>query len=84
MIVGALCIRDEKILMAKRNIHPRKGLWTLPAGFMENAETLQAGALRETMEETGSEAKVIMPYTCLLYTSPSPRDGLLSRMPSSA
>ena len=63
MIVGALCIRDEKILMAKRNIHPRKGLWTLPAGFMENAETLQAGALRETMEETGSEAKVIMPYT---------------------
>jgi ADP-ribose pyrophosphatase YjhB (NUDIX family) len=63
MIVGALCIRDEKILMAKRNIHPRKGLWTLPAGFMENAETLQAGALRETIEETGSEAKVIMPYT---------------------
>ena len=63
MIVGALCIRNEKILMAKRNIHPRKGLWTLPAGFMENAETLQAGALRETMEETGSEAKVIMPYT---------------------
>ena len=63
MIVGALCIRDGKILMAKRNIHPRKGLWTLPAGFMENAETLEAGALRETMEETGSEAKAIMPYT---------------------
>ena len=63
MIVGALCIRDNKILMAKRNIHPRKGLWTLPAGFMENAETLEAGALRETMEETGSEAKAIMPYT---------------------
>jgi|TARA_B100000768_G_scaffold180286_1_gene199820 ADP-ribose pyrophosphatase YjhB (NUDIX family) len=63
MIVGALCIRDGKILMAKRNIHPRKGLWTLPAGFMENAETLKVGALRETMEETMSEAKVIMPYT---------------------
>ena len=47
--------------MAKRNIHPRKGLWTLPAGFMENGETLEAGALRETMEETGSEAKAIMP-----------------------
>ena len=39
--------------MAKRNINPRKGLWTLPAGFMENAETLQDGALRETFEETG-------------------------------
>ena len=49
--------------MAKRNINPRKGLWTLPAGFMENAETLQDGALRETFEETGSKAKVKMPYT---------------------
>ena len=49
--------------MAKRNINPRKGLWTLPAGFMENAETLQDGALRETIEETGSKAKITMPYT---------------------
>ena len=49
--------------MAKRNIQPRKGLWTLPAGFMENAETLQQGAIRETFEETGSYAKVIQPYT---------------------
>ena len=49
--------------MAKRNINPRKGLWTLPAGFMENAETLQDGALRETFEETGSKAEVVMPYT---------------------
>ena len=63
IVVGALCLRNESILMAKRNINPRKGLWTLPAGFMENAETLEAGALRETMEETGSEAKAIMPYT---------------------
>ncbi|RCL44021.1 MAG: NUDIX hydrolase [SAR86 cluster bacterium] len=63
MVVGALCIRDNKILMAKRNIHPRKGFWTLPAGFMENAETVSTGALRETLEETGSKAKIIMPYT---------------------
>ena len=62
VVVGALCIRNDKILMAKRNINPRKGLWTLPAGFMENAETLQDGALRETFEETGSKAKVKMPY----------------------
>ena len=62
-VVGALCLRNEKILMAKRNIDPRKGLWTLPAGFMENAETLQDGALRETFEETGSKAEIIMPYT---------------------
>ena len=63
MVVGALCVRNEKILMAKRNIHPRKGLWTLPAGFMENAETLQTGAARETFEETGSKAKILQPYT---------------------
>ena len=62
-VVGALCIRDNKILMAKRDINPRKGLWTLPAGFMENAETLQEGAIRETFEETGSKAEIIMPYT---------------------
>ena len=63
MVVGALCIRHNKILMAKRNINPRKGLWTLPAGFMENAETLEEGALRETFEETCSKAEAIMPYT---------------------
>jgi ADP-ribose pyrophosphatase YjhB (NUDIX family) len=63
MVVGALCVRDNKVLMAKRNIHPRKGFWTLPAGFMENAETVQKGALRETKEETGSDAKINMPYT---------------------
>ena len=77
--------------MAKRDINPRKGLWTLPAGFMENAETLQEGAIRETFEETGSKAKIKMaysmfslPHICLLYTSPSPRDLSTSRMPSSA
>ena len=63
LVVGALCIRDNKILMAKRNINPRIGLWTLPAGFMENAETLQDGALRETFEETCSEAEIIKPYS---------------------
>ena len=63
IVVGALCLRNESILMAKRNINPRKGLWTLPAGFMENAETLQEGAIRETFEETGSKAEIIMPYT---------------------
>ena len=63
MVVGALCTRHDKILMAKRNINPRKGLWTLPAGFMENAETLEEGALRETFEETCSKAEAIMPYT---------------------
>ena len=53
LVVGALCIRDNKILMAKRNINPRIGLWTLPGGFMENGETLLEGAQREAYEEVG-------------------------------
>ena len=63
VVVGALCIRNDKILMAKRNINTRIYLWTLPAGFMENAETLQDGAIRETFEETCSEAEIIKPYS---------------------
>ena len=69
MVVGALCIRNKKILMAKRNINPRKGLWTLPAGFMENAETLQDGALRETIEETISIAENEAASTSIDWTS---------------
>jgi ADP-ribose pyrophosphatase YjhB (NUDIX family) len=42
------------VLLCKRNIEPRKGLWTLPAGFMELGETSAAGALRETVEEAGA------------------------------
>ena len=65
-VVGALCIRDNKILMAKRDINPRKGLWTLPAGFMENAETLQEGAIRETFEETVQRQKLKWHIQCLV------------------
>ena len=50
VVVGALSVHDNKILMAKRNIFPRKDKWTLPAGFLENGETLQEGAIRETQE----------------------------------
>ena len=57
LIVGTICIKDEHVLLCKRNIEPRFGRWTLPAGFMENAETLQEGALRETKEETGIVVK---------------------------
>ena len=39
------------MLLCKRAIEPRYGLWTLPAGFLENGETIVAGALRETLEE---------------------------------
>ncbi len=44
----------EQVLLCKRNIEPRKGKWTLPAGFMEMGETTAEGAARETDEEAGA------------------------------
>jgi len=54
-VVGTLPIWGEKVLLCKRNIEPRLGKWTLPAGFLEMGETLQEGASRETVEEAGAE-----------------------------
>jgi len=51
LIVGSLPVYGERILLCRRAIEPRKGFWTLPAGFMENGETTLAGAQRETWEE---------------------------------
>jgi ADP-ribose pyrophosphatase YjhB (NUDIX family) len=45
----------EQVLLCKRNIEPRFGKWTLPAGFMELGETTAEGALRETDEESGAQ-----------------------------
>ena len=45
----------DQVLLCKRNIEPRKGKWTLPAGFMELNETTKDGAARETVEEAGAE-----------------------------
>ena len=51
IVVGCLPEWQEQVLLCKRAIEPRYGLWTLPAGFLENGETLIDGALRETLEE---------------------------------
>ena len=51
VIAGTLPIWGDQVLLCKRAIEPRRGLWTLPAGFMENGETTGEGALRETWEE---------------------------------
>lgn len=50
-VVGCLLTHDEKVLLCKRAIEPRKGYWTLPAGFMEMGETSRDGAAREAFEE---------------------------------
>jgi ADP-ribose pyrophosphatase YjhB (NUDIX family) len=51
IIAGTIPVFDSKVLLCKRAIEPRLGYWTLPAGFMENGETTQQAALRETYEE---------------------------------
>lgn len=54
-VVGTLPTWGDQVLLCRRAIEPRKGLWTLPAGFMENDESTWQGALRETMEEANAE-----------------------------
>jgi ADP-ribose pyrophosphatase YjhB (NUDIX family) len=54
VIVGTVPALGSQVLMCRRAIEPRKGLWTLPAGFMELGESTQDGALRETIEEAGA------------------------------
>lgn len=58
-IVGALVSNENgEVLLCKRAIEPRLGLWTLPAGFMEGGETLEQGAARETYEEACAEIEI--------------------------
>ena len=51
VVVGSVVLADGRVLMCRRAIEPRKGFWTLPAGYMELGETLEEGAAREALEE---------------------------------
>ena len=58
-VVGTLpVLADGRVLLCKRNIEPRFGKWTLPAGFMELNETTAEGAARETDEEAGAQIEM--------------------------
>jgi ADP-ribose pyrophosphatase YjhB (NUDIX family) len=65
VVVGCLPVWNERVLLCKRAIEPRHGLWTLPAGFLENGETLFAGAARETVEEAHARVEVGPLYTMI-------------------
>lgn len=58
LIVGSIPEWQGKILLCRRAIEPRYGLWTLPAGFMENGETTAEAALRETLEEANARVTI--------------------------
>ncbi len=69
LIVGAIPEwKDGRILLCRRAIEPKHGLWTLPAGFMENSETTQEGAARETLEEANARVEIGELYA--LYNLP--------------
>ncbi len=59
MVVGCLPFYGDKILLCRRAIEPRQGFWGLPAGYLEMGETLEGGALRETVEESGAQVEIV-------------------------
>jgi ADP-ribose pyrophosphatase YjhB (NUDIX family) len=68
IVVGCLPTLGDRILLCKRAIEPRYGLWTLPAGFMENNESAAEGAAREAMEEANAKVEIEDLYT--VYSIP--------------
>jgi ADP-ribose pyrophosphatase YjhB (NUDIX family) len=62
IVTGCIPEWGDKILLCKRAIEPRKGLWTLPAGFMENKETSSEAAVRETWEEANAKVETVGLY----------------------
>ncbi len=58
-VVGTVPVADDgRVLLCRRAIEPRRGFWTLPAGFMELGETVAQGAARETAEEAGAQIEL--------------------------
>ncbi len=69
IVVGSVCTLDDKFLLCRRAIEPRSGYWTIPAGYLEERETPEAGAEREAMEE----ALASIDIDCLLGVYAIPR-----------
>ena len=65
LVVGAIPEYQGKLLLCRRAIEPRYGYWTLPAGFMENDETVGQAAMRETLEEAGARIELTAPFSMI-------------------
>jgi ADP-ribose pyrophosphatase YjhB (NUDIX family) len=63
IVCGCLITYEDKILLGKREIEPRKGKWNVPAGFMENGETIKEGAAREVREEVRAKVEIQQLHT---------------------
>lgn len=68
MVIGSIPEWEDKILLCRRAIEPRYGLWTLPGGFMENGESTTQAAIRETLEE--ANARVALGDLYSMYSLP--------------
>ena len=68
IIVGCIPEWEGQVLLCRRAIEPRSGLWTVPAGFMENGETTEQGARRETLEEANARVDELALFS--LYNLP--------------
>ena len=68
IVVGSVATWDGRILLCRRAIEPRKGYWTLPAGYLELHETAAEGALREAWEE--ARAKLHLDQLLAVYSIP--------------
>ncbi len=66
VVVGAVVVSGDRYLLCRRAIAPRKGYWTLPAGYMELNESPEAGAMREAWEE--AFAKIEIDHLLAIYT----------------
>jgi ADP-ribose pyrophosphatase YjhB (NUDIX family) len=65
LVVGTIPEWEGRLLLCRRAIEPRYGYWTLPAGFMENAESTGEAALRETLEEAGASIELLEPFSMI-------------------
>src|SRR6202021_1852757 len=93
LVVGCVPEHEGRILLCRRAIEPRRGFWTVPAGFMENGETLQQAAARECKEEALADAEIgsLLTVVHVLHaqqvpvffraTLPTPENGRGTRSP---
>ncbi len=58
IVVGCIPEWEDRVLLCRRGIEPRHGMWTVPAGYMENGETTFQGAIRETLEEANARVEI--------------------------
>jgi ADP-ribose pyrophosphatase YjhB (NUDIX family) len=65
MVIGSLPEWEDRILLCRRAIEPRRGYWTLPAGFMELGESAEQAAIRETLEEANARVELTGLFTLL-------------------